>query len=349
MEEQYIGLDISQDVAYVCVVDREGKSLWQGKCDSTPESMAATIRDKAPNAVRIGLETGPLSTWHWHGLNDLGLPVICIDAYHTHGVLGMQMNKTDKNDAQGIARIMQAGWYKSVTVKSLKTHEIRALYKARAGLVGMRTETANHIRGILKTFGIIIKGSAGVSFEKRVQEIVGEGGPLADPLRALLDVFRAIKKQIAELDEKVLDHAWACPKTRLVMSILGVGPLTAANFVLAVDDAARFGKSKNVAAYFGLTPKRYQSGEVDFNGRISKRGDTLVRHHLYEAAGVLMTRTRKESALRAWGLRIAKRSGMKKARVAVARKLAVIMHQMLLTGEEFCPVPVITAQQGRAA
>jgi transposase len=101
--EQYVGLDVSQDVTYVCVVDREGKILWQGKCNSTPESIGTTIREKAPGAVRVGLETGPLSTWHWHGLNDLGLPVICIDAYHTHGVLGMQMNKTDKNDAHGIA------------------------------------------------------------------------------------------------------------------------------------------------------------------------------------------------------------------------------------------------------
>lgn len=346
--EQYVGLDVSQDVTYVCVVNREGKALWQGKCDSTPEAMTATIREKAPGAVRIGLETGPLATWHWHGLNDLGLPVIYIDAYHTHGVLGMQMNKTDKNDAHGIARIMQAGWYKSVKVKSLQTHESRALFKARTGLVGMRTETGNQIRGILKTFGIIIKGSAGVAFEGRVQEIIDEGGPLADPLRALLDVFRVVKRQIAELDEKVLDYAWTCPSSRLLMSIPGVGPLTAANFVLAVDDVARFKKSKSVAAYFGLTPKRYQSGEVDFNGRISKRGDRLVRHYLYEAANSLMTRSRRPSALQAWGLRIAKRSGMKKARVAVARKLAVIMHQMLLTGEVFCPFPEV-AQQGGAA
>jgi transposase len=205
----------------------------------------------------------------------------------------------------------------------------------------MRTEIANQIRGTLTTFGILIKGVAGVSFENRVQEVINEGGLLADPLRALLDVFRTIKKQIAELDEKVLDFAWACPSSRLLMSIPSVGPLTAATFVLALDDVDRFQKSKSVAAYFGLTPKRYQSGEMDFNGRISKRGDNLVRHHLYEAANVLLTRVRRESSLQAWGLCIAKRSGMKKARVAVARKLAVIMHQMLLTGEEFCPFPVV--------
>ena len=346
--EQYVGLDVSQEVTYVCVINNDGKSIWQGKCHSTPESIAKTVREKAPDAVRIGLETGPLSTWHWHELNDMGLPVICIDARHTHGVLGMQMNKTDKNDAHGIAQLMRSGWYKSVKVKSLQTHEIRALFKARTGLVGMRTETGNQIRGILKTFGIVIKGNAGVAFEKRVLAVINEGGPLAVPLHSLLDVFKTLKGQIAELDEKVLDFAWSCPSCRLLMSIPGVGPLTAAIFVLALDDIYRFRKSKSVPAYFGLTPRRYQSGEVDLNGRISKHGDNLVRHYLYEAAGVLLTRVKQGSSLQAWGLRIAKRSGMKKARVAVARKLAVIMHQMLLTGEEFCPFPHI-AQQGGAA
>jgi transposase len=207
----------------------------------------------------------------------------------------------------------------------------------------MRTDVVNSIRGTLRTFGILIKGVAGVKFEARVQEIIKEGGALADPLRALLDVLRVIKKQIEELDEKVLDYAWGCKSCQLLMSIPGVGPVTAANFVLAVDDAGRFEKSKNVAAYFGLTPRRRQSGEMDYNGCISKRGDSVVRHQLYEAANVLLTRVKKPSALQAWGLGIAKRSGMKKARVAVARKLAVIMHQMLLTGELFRPY---TADEG---
>lgn len=338
--DQYVGLDVSQDETYVCVVDRDGKIVWQGVCLSTPESIGSAIKEKAPHAVRIGMESGNYSTWHWHGLNDLGLPVICIDAYHAHGVLKVQMNKTDKNDAHGIAQIMRCGWYKPVKVKSFASHETRALFRVRSNLIVMRTDIVNQIRGTLRTFGILIKGIAGVRFEARVQEIIEEGGTLADPLRALLLVFQAIRKQIAELDEKVLDYAWACKSCRVLMSIPGVGPMTAANFVLAVDETGRFSKSKSVAAYFGLTPKRHQSGEMDFNGRISKRGDRVVRHHLYESAGVLLTRVKKESALQAWGRRLAKRSGMKKARVAVARKLAVIMHQMLLTGELFNPFPV---------
>ena len=169
---------------------------------------------------------------------------------------------------------------------------------------------------------------------------------MAAPLQVQLDILRTIKRKIDELDELVLDYAYACKSCRVLMSIPGVGPMTAANFVLAVDDADRFAKSKSVGAYFGLTPRRRQSGEMDYNGRISKRGDRAVRHQLYEAANALLTRVKKPSALQAWGLRIAKRSGLKKARIAVARKLAVIMHQMLQTGELFCFNPA-SGERGR--
>lgn len=337
--EQYVGLDVSQDVTHMCVVNRDGKILWQGDCASTPEAIGKTIRKYAPDVEKIGLESGPLSTWHWHGLTDMGLPAICIDSYHAHGVLKLQMNKTDKNDAHGLAQIMRCGWYKAVQIKSFLSHESRALFRARSNLVSVRTDIVNQMRGTLKTFGILIKGIAGVGFEKRIQEIIDEGGALATPLRAQLDVLRVIKEQISELDEKVLDYAYACKSCRILMSIPGVGPVTAANFVLAVDDTDRFEKSKNVGAYFGLTPRRRQSGEMDYNGHISKRGDRVVRHQLYEAANALLTRVKKPSSLQEWGLRIAKRSGLKKARIAVARKLSVIMHRMLLTGECFYCFP----------
>ncbi len=246
------------------------------------------------------------------------------------------MNKTDKNDAQGLAQIMRCNWYKEVTIKSFENHESRALFRTRSNLVSMRTDVVNQIRGMLKTFGILIKGIAGVSFENRVQEIIADRTALAAPLQVQLDLLRVIKQKIDDLDELVLDHAYASQDCRVLMTIPGVGAMTAANFVLAVYDAERFKTSKSVGAYFGLTPRRRQSGEMDYNGRISKRGDRVIRHQLYEAANSILTRVKKPSSLQAWGLRIAKRSGMKKARIAVARKLAVIMHQMLQTGELFC-------------
>ena len=342
--KHYVGLDVSQEETHICVIDEHDQVAWQGKCETTPETIGKLIRQHAPQAEKIGLETGNLSTYLWHGLNDMGLPVICIDAFHANGVLKLRMNKTDKNDAHGIAQIMRSGWFKVVRVKSFASHEIRALYRARSSLVSMRSDVVNQIRGCLRVFGILIKGIAGVGFEQRVQEIIDDSAvTLASPLRAQLKVLQAIKKEICDLDELILDHAYACPSCRVLMTIPGVGPMTAAHYVLAVDDVERFNKSKSVAAYFGLTPKRYQSGDMDFNGRISKRGNRIVRHHLYEAANILMTRVKKPSSLQEWGQQIAKRSGKKKARIAVARKLSVIMHQMLLTGECFNPYP---SQQG---
>ncbi|HIL28911.1 MAG TPA: transposase [Micavibrio sp.] len=174
---------------------------------STPEGIGAAVKEHAPEAVKIGLESGHLSTWHWHGLNDMGLPAICIDAYHAHGVLRLQMNKTDKNDAHGIAQIMRCNWYKEVTIKSFENHESRALFRTRSNLVSMRTDVVNQIRGMLKTFGILIKGIAGVRFEERVQEIIDEGTAIAPPLQIQLEMLRMIKQKIDELDELVLDHA----------------------------------------------------------------------------------------------------------------------------------------------
>jgi transposase len=333
--EHFVGLDVSQDITHVCVVDGTGAILWQGKCNSTPEDIADKIKARAPLATRIGLESGALSTWHWHSLTALGLPVICLDAKHAKAALSMQMNKTDKNDAHGLAQIVRTGWYREVGVKSMNSHTVRAMLGARVRLVEMRTEVSNHLRGILKTFGIVIRAKTGRRFEQRVDELARGEGMLNQTLRALLATFRHLTDQIRALDKLALDFARGDKVCRHLMTVPGVGRLTAAAFVTAVDDPAKFRKSKTEGAYFGLTPRRYQSGEMDVNGRISKCGDALVRGYLFEAAGALLTRTTKWFALKTWGLRLAKRSGMKKAKVAVARKLAVIMHQMWLTGEEF--------------
>jgi transposase len=265
----------------------------------------------------------------------MGLPVICIDARHAKAALSMQVNKTDRNDAFGLAQIMRTGWYREVGVKSLDNHKIRALLGARAQLVGIRTDLRNQIRGLLKVFGIVLERNTGKSLEDQVAELARGGDVFEESIRTLLACLNTIRKEIEKLDRIVLAQAKSHPICRHLMTIPGVGALTAVAFVTAIGDPSRFRKSRNVGAYFGLTPKRYQSGEIDVSGRVSKSGDSLVRSYLYEAASTLLTICKKWSALKAWGLRIAKRAGMKKARVAVARKLAVIMHQMWTTGEEF--------------
>jgi transposase len=333
--EQFVGLDVSQKLTHVCVVDQKGGVVWRGTCLSTPEDIAATVRAKAPHAERVGLETGPLSTWHWHALKEIGLPVICIDARHAKAALSMQINKTDRNDAEGLAQIMRTGWYREVGVKSLDNHKIRAVLGARAQLVGTQTDLKNQIRGLLKVFGTVLQRNSGQSFEQQVIAASEGNGLLDVSVRSLLAVLKTVGEQVAQLDRLVMDQAKQNAMCRHLMSIPGIGVLTALAFMTAIEDPGRFRKSRSVGAFLGLTPKRYQSGETDWDGRISKCGDALTRAYLYEAANALLTNCKKWSGLKAWGLRLAKRRGLCKARVAVARKLAVIMHQMWTTGEAF--------------
>jgi transposase len=327
--EHFVGLDVSQEVTHLCVIDGQGKTVWQGRCLSTPEAIAGTIKSKAPDVVRIGLESGPLSTWHWHALKAMGLPVVCLDARHAQATMSGQINKTDKNDAYGLAQIVKAVWYREVGVKSLDSHAIRSMLGARAQLVGMRVEITNQIRGILKTFGIVLSRRTGEPFERLVNEACGDGESMLNhTVRSLLCVYGGLKEQIRHMDRELMDRARKSVVCRQLMTIPGVGVLTALAFVTAIDDPTKFAKSRSVGAYFGLTPRCYQSGEIDQNRGISKCGDSLVRTYLFEAAGTLLTRVEKWSALKAWGLRLAKRNGLKKAKIAVARKLAVIMHRM---------------------
>jgi len=333
--EQFVGLDISQAMTHLCVVNGKGKKVWQGKCPTKPDDIAKTIRDKAPSATLIGLESGALSPWLWHALKGMGLPVVCVDARHAHGALSMQINKTDANDAHGIAQMMRTSFFKQVTVKSLDSHRIRTLLGARAQLVGIRTDLKNQVRSVLKTFGFMVSQSVEKGFEAKVRGTMSDQPFLQKMVCPLMEVLQTVQEQVAALDELLGDYAENDKICSHLMTIPGIGVVTAVAFTAAVDDPKRFRKSRSVGAYFGLTNKRYQSGEMDHSGRISKCGDRLVRSYLYEAAGSLLTRTKTWSALKSWGLRIAKRSGMSKAKVAVARKLAVIMHQMWITGEAY--------------
>ena len=333
--EFYVGLDVSLKETSICVVDRGGAVIAEGVAMSDPAALAEYIASEAVGAVRIGLESGPTSTWLWHELKALGLPVICIDARHAKAALAMQINKTDRNDAIGIARIMQTGWYREVQVKRLSCHEVRAALNSRALFVRMKRDVENQIRGLLKNFGLII-GKVGRSvFPIRVRELLMERPILERAVLPLLDLREQLKTEVAEFDRMLLKLTRDNDAARRLTTVPGVGPITALTFISTIDDPNRFRRSRSVGAYVGLTPKRYASGEIDRNGRISKCGDGMLRSYLFEAAGVLLTRVPKWCAIKAWGIKLAQRIGFKKAKIAVARKLAVIMHRMWCDGTDF--------------
>ena len=333
--ELYVGMDVSLKETSICVVDGNGRIVSEGTVISEPSAIAAFIRVKAGSAKRMGLETGPTTTWLWHELRALGLPVVCIDARHAKAALSLQINKSDRNDAVGLARIMQAGWYKEVQVKSLPCHEIRAVLNSRAQLVKIKRDLENQIRGLLKNHGLIIGKAGGNVFRHRAEKLVGEHGLLQEAVRPLIEIREIVSREIAGLYRMLLSLARNDVDSRRAMTVPGIGPITALAFRSAIDDPTRFKRSRSVGTYVGLTPRRHASGEVDWSGRVSKCGDAMVRTYLFEAAGVLLTRVPQWCKLKAWGLRLVKRIGFKKAKVAVARKLAVILHRMWCDGTNF--------------
>lgn len=266
----------------------------------------------------------------------MGLPVICMDARHAKVALKMQINKSDRNDAVGIARIMQTGWFKEVRVKDLDSHSVRALLASRALLVKIKRDLENQVRGLLKSLGLVLGCAKFNVFAVRAEELI-EGRPeLLAAVRPLLEARKAIERQVDDLDRKVQKRARHDAQVRRFMTVPGVGPITALCFKATIDDPTRFRRSRSVGAYYiGLTSRRHASGEDDWSGRISKCGDAMLRMYLFEAAGVLLTRVSKWSALKTWGAKLTRRSGLRKAKVAVARKLAVILHRIWVDGTEF--------------
>jgi transposase len=328
-------LDVSQKLTALCVVDETGRRLWRGQCATDPEQVERVVRRQAGDEARVGLETGPMTPWLVHELRGRGLDVTCLDARHARAALKMQLNKTDQNDAEGLAQIMRTGWYRSVHVKSLGAHRARALLGARAQLVGMTTRLSNHIRGVLKTFGLLPGAMRGAPFDRRVEVLLAGRNDLAPIVRPMLAAWRQLREQVAAFDKEMRALAKQDPACRLLMSVPGIGVVSVLAYVSTVEDPDRFPRSRSVGAHMGLTPRQYQSGEVDRSGRISRCGDTLARTLMYEAAVVILTRVKRPSRLKDWAQAIAKRSGAGKARVALARKLSVILHSIWRSGEPF--------------
>lgn len=333
--KQYVGLDVSQRETSVCVVDDTGKTVFQGKAKSDPGALTELLRKRAPHAERIGFETGAMSSWLWHELKRVGLPVVCLDARHAKAALSVRMNKSDENDARGLAELVRVGWYREVKVKSAESQATRSMLVARSRLVEIRRDLENQTRSMLKEYGLQFSRSIGSQFRRKVWELVADGHPLRPLVQALLSVHEQVCCEQEKLDRQVRHLAREDETTRRLMTVPGIGVVTALTFRHTIDDPSRFRSAANVGPYLGLTPRRKQSGETDINGRVSRWGDRLLRTYLYEAASVLLHRTKKWSTLKAWGMRLSRRIGLKKAKVAVARKIAVLLHCIWVDGTSF--------------
>ncbi len=307
----YIGLDISLQTTHACVVDGDGRTVREGVASSEVDALATWLRTQGKDwgIRRIVFETGQLSTHLFHGLKAAGFPVVCIDARHAHGTLKAQRIKTDKHDARGLAQIARTGWFKAVHVKSDEGHALRTLVAGRKQLVAMRLSLENHIRGTLKTFGIKLGVVTSTGFTARVKEVAaGQNALVAATILAILEARDALVAQEKSLDRQCSAVARKDAACKRLMTIPGVGVITALAFRSEIDDPSRFRKSRDVGVHVGLTPRRYASGEVDRSGGISKRGNDMLRSLLVEAAHVLLMRSKKWSRLKAWGIRLAQRS-----------------------------------------
>lgn len=333
--EYYAGIDVSLEQSSVCVVDAHGRIVREAKVLSDPEALTAWFRGLGLVVTRIGLEAGPLSQWLHACLRSAGLPAELLETRHVRQAFKTMPVKTDRKDARGIAQLIRLGWFRAVHCKSLPAQEVRALLTARKLVQSKRTDIEMSLRGILRGFGLKVGATTQRTFEARILELVAGHPTLTTIAAALLAARRVLAGELAGFERRLRHLARADERTRLLMTTPGVGALVALSYVAAIDDPARFSRSRQVGAHFGLTPKRYQSGETDVSGRISKIGDAGVRTILYEAANVILTRPVKGSTLKSWALRLAARAGMRKAKVALARKLAVILHRMLKDGTTF--------------
>jgi transposase len=334
--DHYAGIDVSLEYSSVCVVNASGKIVREGKVLSEPDALINWFGSLGLELSRVGLEAGPLSQWLYAAMTQAGLVVELLETRHVRDAFKAMPVKSDRNDARGIAQLMRLGWFRPVHCKSMSAQETRAVLTSRKLVQSKLHDVENHLRGILRGFGLKVGKTTNPSFGRRILELVADHASLMTIAKALLAVHAVLLREFKAFEKQVRAMARQDAKARLLMSTPSVGPIVALTYASAIDDPGRFKSSKLVGAHFGLTPRKYQSGETDYTGRISKIGDASVRTALYEAAHVMLTKPLKGcTQLKSWAMRIARRAGMSKAKVALARRLAVIMHRMLADGTTF--------------
>ena len=333
--EHYAGIDVSLELSSVCVVDAQGKIVKETKVSSEPEALVSFFKGLGFPMKRIGLEAGPLSQWLHAGLAQAGFETVLLETRHVNAALSAMTVKTDRKDACGIAQLLRMGWFRAVHAKSIGSQEVRALLVARKQLLGRLIDVELSIRGILRGFGLMVGPVTRKAFEPRIRELVTGQATLERIAGAMLSARAALKAEYEKLHKAVLAIVREDAVCRRLMTVPSVGPLVAITYKSAMDDPSRIAKSKAAGALFGLTPKKYQSGEKDVTGGITRTGDEMVRTALYEAANVLLSRITRFSKLKRWGMDVAKRRGSKRAKVALARKIAVILHRMWVDGTTY--------------
>jgi transposase len=339
--DYYVGLDVSLRSVAVCVIDSDGKAVLERSVPCEIEDITQCLLALRSTNLRLGFEAGAMSQFLFFGLQAAGFDVVCMEARQVNAALSAMRNKTDKTDARGIAQVLRSGWFNSVHMKSREAHAVRALLSSRKAVQRKCIDLANEIRGLFRIFGIRLPSRVEQSsFDERARPTIEADPSLSFALLPLLDARVVLHQAFLELDRRVKQIASRDEVCLRFMAIPGVGPITALTFKAAVDDPGRFSSSRTVAAHFGLTPRRYQSGEMDNPGRISKAGDGDVRAALYSAANAMMMRSVAGSDIKSWGLRLMKRKGRRRAVVAVARKLAVVMHRMWADETEFHQRPL---------
>jgi transposase len=331
----YAGIDVSLELSSVCIVNATGKVVRETKVETHPEALVKFFKGFGLPFTRIGLEAGPLSQWLYAGLTDAGFETTLMETRHVKAALSAMTVKTDRRDARGMAQLLRMGWFRPVHAKSAGSQEVRALLVARKQLQHKLTDIELSMRGILRGFGLKVGHVTDKSFETRIRKLVTGHAMLEQIVDAMLAARATLLEQFNKLHKAVLNVVRKDEVCRRFMTTPGVGAIVAITYKSALDDPSRIKKSRNAGPLFGLTPKRYQSGETDVTGGISRVGDEMVRTVLYEAANVLLSRVTRFSALKRWGLEVAKRRGLKRAKVAVARKLAVILHRMWIDGSTF--------------